>query len=329
MNKVVRLFEDDGTAKNQREMIKGIAEYEVKPSFSEKEVIENAKDAEYIIVGYEQITENVLRNLPNLKMVAFQSIGVNGIDMKVANELNLPVSHIATYCVPEVADYVAATILADNRKLFQLNKSIKDDKKWEYDLYPNMRRLSEQTVGFLGFGNIPRAIRQRLASFGCKIIAYDPFLEKSIFEKNDVTQVEIEEVFLESDFISLHLPLNPKTEKSIGKDLFDITQKHPTLINSSRGGVINEEDLLNALDSNQISFAYLDVLESESPNLNENPLVLNEKTLLTPHSAFYSVDSMKQSGTDTIQNIINFIENKFDSVQIVNRKSIILDGGNK
>lgn len=329
MDLIVRLFEDDGTVEDQKNMAEGIARYEVRPSFTEEEVIENAKEATFIIVGYEQITANVLNKLPNLKMVAFQSIGVNGIDMQAAIEHNIPVCNIATYCIPEVADYVAATILADNRKLVQLNQSIKQDKKWEYDAYPNMRRLSQQTVGFLGFGNIPRTIREHLVSFGCKVIAYDPFLDDSTFANNNVEKVSMEDVFAESDYISIHLPLNTETSNSIDKRLFDMTKNQPTLINSARGGVVNEADLIDALDNNKISFAYLDVLQSEFPDLENDPLVLHDKTLLTPHSAFYSLDSMKQSGTDSIQNVISFIQGNYNDVQIVNRRSITLNGGNK
>lgn len=327
MELIVRLFEDDGTVSDQREMVEGIARYEVRPSSTEEEIIENAKDASFIIVGYEQITANVLNNLPNLKMVAFQSIGVNGIDMETAIEKNIPVCNIGTYCVPEVADYVTATILADNRQLFQLNHLVKQEKKWQYDAVPNMRRLSQQTVGFVGFGNIPRTVRDRLVAFGCKVVAYDPFLEDSVFKQNHVEKVTLEEVFKVSDYISLHLPLTPQTNESINKDLFNLTEKQPVLINSARGGVVNEADLVSALDSEQISFAYLDVLKSEFPDLETDPLVLHKKTLLTPHSAFYSVDSMKQSGTDSIRNVINFINKNYDAVEIVNRNAITLIGG--
>lgn len=324
MELVVRLFEEDGTFENQKALIEGHANIELRPSFNEDEIIENAKDAHYIICGYEQITKNVLDNLPNLKMVVFQSIGVNGINMSDANERNLPVSNISQYCVPEVADYVLACILSDNRKLVQFNESVKKDKKWLYDEFIGMRRLQNQTVGLLGFGNIPKLVREKLRTFGCDVIAYDPFVSEEVFENLNVRKATIEEVFQEADYISAHLPLNNATANIINWDLLSKTTKAPAFINSARGGVVDEDALIKAMDEGLISYSYLDVLKSEYPDLDKEPLVLHNKTLLTPHSAFYSLDSMAQAGTDAIMNVIHYINKDFDKVDMVNRRDITL-----
>lgn len=326
MELVVRLFEEDGTFENQKNLIKDIANIELRPSFTEAEIIENAKDAHYIICGYEQITAHVLDNLPNLKMVVFQSIGVNGINMSDAISRNLPVANISQYCVPEVADYVLACILSDNRKLVQFNHSVKVNKNWVYDEYIGMRRLSNQTVGLLGFGNIPRLVREKLRSYGCDVIAYDPFVSEEVFSELGVRKGSIEEVFAQADFISAHLPLNDATANIINWDLLSQTTKSPAFINSARGGVVDEGALIKAMDEGFISYSYLDVLKSEYPDLDKEPLVLHDKTLLTPHSAFYSLDSMAQAGTDAVMNVINYIKKDFTKVDIVNRRDITLEG---
>lgn len=322
MKLAVRLFEDDGTFSVQEEKLKGIANIELKPSSSEEEIIKNAKDADFLIVGYEQITPKVMDSLPNLKMVCFQSIGVNGINLNEANIRNIPVAHISTYCVPEVADYVLACILAENRKIYQFNDNVKNDKEWIYDKFPKMRRLGNQTVGLLGFGNIPRTITERLKAFGCDVIAYDPFISEEVFESYGVKSATMEEIFENSDYISCHLPLMSATENIIDEKLFDITNNSPVFINSARGGVVKESALIDALDNDKVSFAYLDVLQSETPNLETDPLVLHAKTILTPHSAFYSEDSMQQSGIDTVDNIIHYVNKNYDSIDLVNRKNI-------
>ena len=185
-----------------------------------------------------------------------------------------------------------------------------------------MRRLSNQTVGLLGFGNIPRAITDRLKVFGCTVIAYDPFLPEEVFESYGVESVTMEEIFEKSDYISCHLPLMKATEDIIDEKLFNLATKSPAFINSARGGVVNEDDLITALDNNKISFAYLDVLKSEYPDLETNALVLHDKTILTPHSAFFSEDSMQQSGIDTVENIIQYLNGNYDSIDLVNRKNI-------
>lgn len=324
--KVVRLFEDN-TLQNELDFLeayKDLIEIEVRPSFTEEEVIENAKDADFILVGYEPITKKVLDQLPNLKMVAYRSIGFNSIDLAYANEINLPVSHISQYCIEEVADYVAAAILMHNRRILDFNESVKTDKKWDYTLFPDMRRLSSQTVGFIGFGNIAQLVTKRLAPFGCKMIAYDPYLDAETFNQLNVESTSLEEIFKSADYISSHLPLSPETENSINKNLFDLTENSPVFINSSRGGVVNEDDLIAALNNKQLSYAILDVLQSEYPDLNSLPFMDMANVILTPHIAFYSQEAFIQSADDSLRNIINFIQKDYSQVELVNRKSINL-----
>lgn len=318
--KIVRLFEDD-MLDYELEMIKKYGldvTIEVKPSKTEEEIIENAKDADIIITVYEPLTKKVLEQLPNLKLVLFRSIGFNTVDLEYANSINLPVSHLSEYCVDEVANYVVAAILMHNRRINDFNDSIKIDKVWDYMLFPNMRRLSEQTVGLIGFGNIPRLVAKRLAVFGCEIVAYDPFVSDEIFEKNGVTKVDLENLFEKCDYISSHLPLNEKTRGMLNKQLFDKTTKEPVFINSSRGAVVVENDLVDALDNGKISYAILDVVSSEDPDLNVLPFMNMKNVVLTPHVAFYSTDAILHGVRENIENIKAFIEKKYEDANIVN-----------
>lgn len=324
--KVVRLFEDN-TFEHEEPFLneyKDVIDFEIRPSFTEEEVINNAADADIIIVGYEPVTKKVLENLPNLKFVTYRSIGFNTIDLAYANEINLPVANITQYCIHEVADYVAAAILMHNRRLLDFNKSVKEDKQWDYELFPHMRRLSAQTVGFIGFGNIAQLTAQRLQAFGAKMIAYDPYLDEEVFEKLGIESVTLEEIFTASDYISSHLPLNPETENTINKDLFALTTKEPVFVNSSRGGVVDEADLKDALANGQLSYAILDVLHDEYPDLDNLPFIEIDNVVLTPHIAFYSLEAFIQSAEDSLRNVINFIHKKYDQVELVNQNSIDL-----
>jgi len=324
--KVVRLFEDHTLEHEERflQEYKDVIDFEIRPSFTEEDVIKNAADADIILVVYEPITKKVLENLPHLKMVAYRSIGFNTIDLEYANEINLPVANITQYCIHEVADYVAAGILAHNRRLLDFNKSVKEDKKWDYELFPNMRRLSAQTVGFIGFGNIAQLVAKRLEVFGAKMIAYDPYLDEEVFKKLGIESVSLEEIFKASDYISSHLPLNPETENTINKDLFALTTKEPVFVNSSRGGVVDEGDLKESLENGQISYAILDVLHDEYPDLDKLPFMNMDNVILTPHIAFYSLEAFGQSAVDSLKNVISFIHEKYDQIEFVNRGSIDL-----
>ncbi|MGT2716073.1 C-terminal binding protein [Streptococcus respiraculi] len=325
--KIVRLFEDH-MLDYEQEVIGELGldvTIEVKVSQTEEEIIANAKDADVVIAVYEPLTQRVLENLPNLKLVLYRSIGFNSIDLGYATKKKLPVSHLASYCTDEVANYVVAAILMHNRRLHDFNQSIKVDKKWDYELFPDMRRLSSLTVGLIGFGNIPRLITERLRAFGCRVIAYDPFVAEKVFAQTGVEAVSLETVFTESDYISSHLPLNDKTKELLNQSLFSLATKAPVFINSSRGGVVKEEDLVTALSDGTLSYAILDVVSSEDPDLTALPFMAMDNVLLTPHIAFYSQEAFLHGVRENMENIQAFLRKDYANAGIVNLKGISLN----
>lgn len=322
--KVVRLFEDN-MFEHELQAIQALnldLEMVVRPSQTPSEIIENAKDADIIITVYELLTKEVLSQLPNLKLVVYRSIGFNSVDLAYANERQLPVSHITQYCVDEVANYVVAAILSHNRRILDFNQSVKVGHKWDYELFPDMRRLSSLTVGLIGFGNIPRLVAQRLQVFGCKVMAYDPFVPAEVFANAGVTQVSLEEIFAHSDYISSHLPLNDSTKEMLNATLFNLCENQPVFINSSRGGVVNEKDLVAALQSGKLSYAILDVVHSEDPDLSKLPFMQMDNVVLTPHIAFYSQEAFIQGVQDNFKNIQAFLNGDLAHAEIVNLKQI-------
>ncbi|CAI3485140.1 C-terminal binding protein [Enterococcus cecorum] len=322
--KVVRLFEDN-MFEHELQAIQALnldLEMVVRPSQTPSEIIENARDADIIITVYEPLTKEVLSQLPNLKLVVYRSIGFNSVDLAYANERQLPVSHITQYCVDEVANYVVAAILSHNRRILDFNQSVKVDHKWDYELFPDMRRLSSLTVGLIGFGNIPRLVAQRLQVFGCKVMAYDPFVPAEVFAHAGVTQVSLEEIFAHSDYISSHLPLNDSTKEMLNATLFNLCENQPVFINSSRGGVVNEKDLVAALQLGKVSYAILDVVHSEDPDLSKLPFMQMDNVVLTPHIAFYSQEAFIQGVQDNFKNIQAFLNGDLAHAEIVNLKQI-------
>lgn len=322
--KVVRLFEDN-MFEHELQAIQALnldLEMVVRPSQTPSEIIENSKDADIIITVYEPLTKEVLSQLPNLKLVVYRSIGFNSVDLAYANERQLPVSHITQYCVDEVANYVVAAILSHNRRILDFNQSVKVGHKWDYELFPDMRRLSSLTVGLIGFGNIPRLVAQRLQVFGCKVMAYDPFVPTEVFANAGVAQVSLEEIFAHSDYISSHLPLNDSTKEMLNATLFNLCENQPVFINSSRGGVVNEKDLVAALQSGKLSYAILDVVHSEDPDLSKLPFMQMDNVVLTPHIAFYSQEAFIQGVQDNFKNIQAFLNGDLAHAEIVNLKQI-------
>lgn len=321
MYKVKRLFAYPPALALEKPVLEGVAEIEEAPcpGLTEEEVIKNGQGADAIIVVYEPITKKVIDALPDLKLIAYKSIGFNSVDLAYATEKGIPVCHITQYCTQEVADYVMSCILSHNRRLFTFDDSVRNKKEWNFALCPDMQRLGEQTVGFVGFGNIPKLVAKRLAPYGCKLIAFDPFVEEEVMKEFGVEKVEKDEVFAKADYISCHLPLNPHTERSITKEDFDKIEDSAVFINSARGGVIVEEDLVEALDKGKVKAAYLDVLTDESPDLDTNPLFGRKDVILTPHIAFYSEQSVRDGIIDCAEHVRNFFEGNYETIEFVNK----------
>lgn len=324
MLKIVRLFEDN-MLDYEKKVIQNLdldATIEVRVSQTEDEIIENAKDADVLIAVYEPLTKRVLEQLPNLKLVLYRSIGFNSIDLDYANSIHLPVSHLVNYCTDEVANYVVSAILAHNRRLHDFNRSVKVDRKWDYELFPDMRRLSSLTVGLIGFGHIPQLVAKRLQVFGCRVLAYDPFVDEDRFEEANVQSVSLEKLFKESDYISSHLPLNNQTKEMIDSTLFNLTEKAPVFINSSRGAVVKEADLVEALENGQLSYAILDVVTSEEPDLDKLSFMTMDNVILTPHIAFYSQEAFLHGVRENMANIQAFLTGSMKQAGLVNLKHI-------
>ncbi len=317
MYKAVRLFRyQDGLALEQ-EALKGICEVEEHVCSTEEDIINSCQDAHTLMAVFEPLTAKVIRSLPNLKLIACKSMGYNYVDLEAAKECGVSVTHLKNYCVNEVADYVTACILAHNKRLFAFDRSVRVDKKWDFSVCPDIRRFNCETVGLAGFGQIAREVAKNLSGFGVRILAADPYIDQSVGDQYGVEMVDMETLFKECDYISLHIPLLDGTEHLIGKELFDLIPDSLVFINSARGGVVVEEELIDALDQGKISYAYLDVLTDEYPDLETHPLANRENVILTPHIAFYSQESGRDGRFQCCENIRNFFTENYDQCLFV------------
>lgn len=318
MKRVVLTFDSQGDVKVEQEVFGNFAQIVKKPCKTEDELIEKCVDADAVICCYEPFTARVMDKLPNLKIIAFKAIGVNYADLGAAKERNIAVTNIPHYCLHEVADHAVALMISINRRLIQFNKSVQQDKEWKYDFCPNISRFNESIVGLLGFGNISRQVAKRLKGFGPKIIAYDPFIDVKVADEYGVELVELDELYKEADYISCHLPFNKHTEKMLNAESFAKMKDGVVLINTSRGGVIDEKALLAALDSGKVGFAGLDVLTDEYPDMNTNPFCGRDDVILTPHVAFYSLSSVRDARIQAAENVLYYLKGEYDKCNIVN-----------
>lgn len=261
---------------------------------TEQEIIDGCRDAEIIICcGNPPITDKVLSSIP-AKMIIRNGIGVNSIDLNAAIRYGKIIFNTPSYCTEELAMHASGLILASIRNIGYYNNLVKKGK-WPKGEGPSPRRLSNMTIGLYGFGESARSIATIFTrGYRSKVIACDPYVNADIMEKYNVKCVNFDLLLEDSDVISIHAPLTDDTYHMFNKDTFKKMKKDALLVNTSRGGLVCEDDLIVALQENQIGSAALDVLENE-PISPDNPLIFMDQVVITPHSAFYGKEADENS----------------------------------
>ena len=259
------------------------------------DILAVARDADAILVTYAKLPGELLRQLTRCKAIGRFGLGVDNIDVKVAAELGIVVTYVPDYCMHEVSDHAMALLLALARKVPLSNKLVQSGRREMPAVVP-LRRLAGQVLGLVGFGNIPRALAPKAAAFGLEIIAHDPYVAREVFAACGVEAVSFESLLARADFISMHAPLTPATRGLLGAAAFAQMKRGTMIVNTARGPLIDEAALLAALDSGALGGAALDVVVSE-PLPKDSPLLGRDNLILTPHTAFYSVEALEELQT--------------------------------
>lgn len=271
---------------------------------TEDDVIEKCKNAKAIINQYAPITENVLKNLPNLKMVVRYGVGVDNIDVEAATRYGVQICNVPDYGTEEVADHAVALMMTLTRKIYHSVPLVKRGI-WDYSKSAPILRFQEMTVGIIGAGRIGRAFARMVSGMGCKILAYDAFLKQEDVPEY-IQMVSQEDVFKKSDVISLHCFLNKDTENLINKDTLRDMKNTAFLINVARGGLVDEDALANAISTGGIAGAGLDVTKVE-PMPKEHRFNSLDNVLVTPHIAWYSESAFTDLKTKCAEEAVRFM----------------------
>lgn len=267
--------------KNEEEIFKdnGI-EFIKAQGKTEEEVIEKAPaDVNGLLVQYAKIGEKVFKALPELKVVGRYGIGVDSVDLEAATKYGVSVVNVGDYCLDEVSDHAMALLLSLVRKISLLNNDVKN-KNWDFKISKPIYRLKGKTIGLVGFGQIPRVLVKKAKAFGLKVVVADPFLDRKVAADYKVELLELTELLKKSDYISLHVPLNKNTKNLISQKEFKLMKENAFIINTSRGGVIDEKALIEALKNKEIAGAGLDVTSKE-PIEKDNPLLNMKNVIIT------------------------------------------------
>lgn len=267
------------------------ADFEFRPCQckSPEEIIEACKDADAIQVHFAEITRDILAALPKCRLLVHSGVGMDTIDVDAARDLGIPACNVPDYGIEDVATHTILLMLAVTKKLNKLMDTVKRGV-WDFSVAKPVHRLAGRTFGTIGCGAIARSTIQKAQAFGMNVISYDPFLTQEQVAPLGITLKSMDEVAAESDVISLHLHLNKSTEGMIGADFFRKMKKDAFFINTARGAIVKEDELIAALRDGEIAGAGIDVLCSETVPA-DHPLIGMDNVILTPRAAWYSEEA--------------------------------------
>jgi D-3-phosphoglycerate dehydrogenase / 2-oxoglutarate reductase len=272
---------------------------------SEEEIIAQASDAEVILVSWSRfVTPTVMDALPRLRLIARWGVGYDMIDVDAATARGIAVVNTPTYCGDEVAEHTIALLFASARRVAWSHERMRSG---DYR-FPTatIRRLSGRTLGIIGCGRIGSKVAQRASGLGMMVIAYDKYRSGDELRAIGVEPCSFDEVLATADYLTLHVPLDASTRHLINAASLAKMRPEAMLINTSRGAVIDESALVDALSAGRLAAAGLDVYERE-PLAADHPLRSLEHVTLTPHVAAWSEDSVELLRAEMCENIAEWI----------------------
>lgn len=258
---------------------------------SPEEVIERAAGADALLNQEVELPDTVFEALDDLVVVGRYGVGVDNIDIDAAAERDVEVVNVPSYCEEEVATHALTLLLACVRHVVQYDTQVKQGE-WDWKSGRPIRRLSGKTFGFVAFGSIAQRFATLIEPFDMECIAYDPYQSASVFEEYGVESVSFDTLVDRSDIVSIHSPLTEETRNLFDAETFRRMDDEAILINVARGSIVDTEALADALQTGSIAAAGLDVLPEEPPT--DSPLLDRDDVVLTPHTAWYSEDSMEE-----------------------------------
>ena len=292
-------------------------EYELITDVSEENLIKRLPEFDGCTLRVSKLSENILKHCTKLKVISRHGVGYDNIDLSFIKKKNISLLITAKANAVAVAEHVIYMMLSISKSINQYDNEVRLGNFKKNASKIETLELFKKEMLIVGFGRIGRSLIKRCLGFDMKINVFDPFVDDKIIKNFGGNKVEnMDEGLKTCDYLSLHIPLTEKTKNLINYEKIKTMKKNAIIINTSRGGIINESDLNKALENNIIFGAGLDVFGKE-PIEKDNPLINNNKVLLSPHSATFTNECKSRMAIETTKNIIDFFENKLDKSMIV------------
>ena len=292
-------------------------EYELITDISETNLINKLPNFDACTLRVSKLDEKILKHCTKLKAISRHGVGFDNVDLNYIKKKNISLLITATANAVAVAEHVISMFLSLSKSISKYDAEVrKGNFKLNADKIQTFELLNKNIL-IAGFGRIGKKLISRCLAFDTNVYIYDPYVdEKIIKEFGGIKINKIEDGLKIADYVSLHMPLTNETKNLINYSVLKTMKKNSIIINTARGGIINELELEKALNEGLIFGAALDVFSNEPVEKN-NPLLKNEKVILSPHSATFTDECTSRMGIETTKNIIDFFENKIDKSMVV------------
>ena len=290
-------------------------------NFEIQNLKEQLKDVDGILLRTTKLDKEILQHCDNLKIISRHGVGYDNVDLDFLNENKIALCITSTSNAVSVAEHVLSFFIYLTKKLSLSDSLVKEGNFENRSQLPNFFELYKKKVLIIGFGRIGKEVAKRCLGFDMEVYVYDPFLDNEIIIRNQCIPIEKNQGLAIADFITIHLPLNGDTKNFISQTELNLMKKKSILVNTSRGGIVNENDLCIALESKKIQGAGMDVFVSEPPDSN-HPFFKLDNILLTPHNAALTLECRERMSLEASQNIVFFLKNmsELNVENLVNKK---------
>ena len=280
---------------------------EVRNFTSPREAAEGLKDADAILNNLFPMTREIVSGLQSCRIISRYGVGYDNVDVRAATKNNIWVARVPDYASEDTSDQALALFLGCVRKIAYKDRMIREGGWNLHKQQPNYR-ITGKTFGIIGYGGVGMAMHRKLAGLSlARVLVYDPTEDPKLIKSRGGIKTELEQLLTESDYISLHLPLNESTLRLIDRPQIEMMKERAILINTSRGGIINEQALAEALETGRIAGAGLDVFETE-PLPSESRLRTLDNVILSDHTGWYSEESLKELKMKAAMNIAEVLK---------------------
>ena len=292
-------------------------------NFEESNLKSELREVDAILLRTAKLSNDVISYCKKLKIVSRHGVGYDNVNIDYLSENNIALGITSTSNAVSVAEHVLTSFLYLSKNIHLSDKLTREGRFNDKSSLPNFFELYQKNIVIFGFGRIGRAVAKRCLGFEANVYVYDPFVSKNVVEENNCKVIDKTSGLKIADYISIHLPLNNNTKNFINEQELSMMKETAIVVNTARGGIINETSLVNALQNKIILGAGLDVFEKEPPDEN-HPLFNLDNVILSPHNAALTIECRKRMAIESAENIAFFLLNnkKLNLNNIVNREKL-------